>query len=378
MIRVAILTNYPHDESTLVGGVETATEGLLEGLEKYQGEFEFHIVALSKEIETDRTEQRRGFFHHYLAVPRSPVLRPRTLYNALACARKIRDLRPDLVHCQDNMSLALGAIRAGRADLFTLHGIKREEARRWEGREYWSHQMDAVLERYVHPRFTAFISVSAYGQRMLPPGRTCHVLPNALSRQWFTVREALRSGVPRILCVGSYNRLKRQHILLHSVKSLRDEGIECNVVCAGSRDDEAYFEELNRFVSSNGLKDVGLQGPVTRKDLLELMSATTVLVHPSAQENSPMIIAEAMASGVPVVAASVGGIPEMIDDCVHGLLVKPDDENLLVQTIKRIVSDNQLRRALAQKARERATEMFSADAVAAGTVAVYRKMMGER
>jgi len=376
--RIAILTNYPSDESMLTGGVESATEALLEGLAPHQEEFEFHVVALDRRQKERIVQSRRGFLFHFLPVPLSIWKRPRTLFNIATAVQELRSLHADLVHCQDNMALAVAAIAAGQADLFTIHGVKKDEARKWMGQEYWSHQMDGWLERYVHRRFKAFVAISNYAASVLGKEKRVFPIPNAVSRRWFKDARPARDSARRIVCVGAYNRLKRQDWLLKAMMELQAELEEYEVVLCGNVDDPKYFAELSETVSRRQLRKVSLMQKVPRDNFVRLLSSSTILLHPSAQENSPMVIAEAMAAGIPVVAARVGGIPEMLEDRTEGLLFDQDDFDGFLRQLRRVLTDESLRVRLSTRAAQCARERFCPESVATRTVAVYRILLDER
>jgi hypothetical protein len=144
---VAILTNYPYDGATFTGGVETATAGLLEGLQDYVDEFDFHIFALSRDIPGLAVEKRGGMMFHFVAIPNRWYVKPNVVPNIFNARAELKKLHPDLVHCQDNMALAIAAISTNPArKVFTIHGIKSVESHVWEGPEsgvikwmlYWS------------------------------------------------------------------------------------------------------------------------------------------------------------------------------------------------------------------------------------------------
>ena len=144
--RIAILTNYPADLTTFTGGVETATDALLEGLRKHQEDFEFHVVSVPQGLTKDIQMEQNGFCFHFLSTPSLPVARPRHLFRVVNGLRKLREISPDLVHCQDNMALALATILSGYPCLFTVHGVKRHEAGKRTGWARWSASADAIIE----------------------------------------------------------------------------------------------------------------------------------------------------------------------------------------------------------------------------------------
>jgi glycosyltransferase involved in cell wall biosynthesis len=376
--RVALLTNYEPDESLIATGVESVTEALLEGLASHQDEFEFHVVALRRQLREVAVEKSRGFIFHFIPIPHSAFKRPRTLFSIPQAEKELRRVHAAVVHCQDNMALSLAAIRAGQSDLFTVHGVKREEARKWSGQEYWSHQLDGLIERYVHKKFKAFIAVSQYSASFFGKSQRVFLIPNPVSRRWFVASSPAKTVARRLICIGSYNRLKRQDWLLKAVAVLYPEVTQYEVVVCGSIDDKRFFNELQGMARDKRLSNVLLRGPVSRNELHGLLSSGTILVHPSAQENSPMVVAEAMAMGLPVVAPRIGGVPEMIQHGVHGLLFDSDRFDDLVVNIRRIVLEAELREKLSREARKRACELFDPSNIASQTVDVYRTLLREK
>jgi len=86
-------------------------------------------------------------------------------------------------------------------------------------------------------------------------------------------------------------------------------------------------------------------------------------------------VLEAMAAGVPVVAARSGGIPDLIDDGRSGVLVAPRDAGALAATLARLIADSGLRARLADQARLRVSEEFSIARMAHGNLSVYEEVM---
>jgi glycosyltransferase involved in cell wall biosynthesis len=91
-------------------------------------------------------------------------------------------------------------------------------------------------------------------------------------------------------------------------------------------------------------------GPGSRDDVIALFRAADAALVTSAWENLPHTLLEALAAGAPVIATSVGGIPEVVEDGKNGLLVPPGDIDALVTAIHRILGDDELRASLAASA----------------------------
>ena len=103
-------------------------------------------------------------------------------------------------------------------------------------------------------------------------------------------------------------------------------------------------------------------GPLPRARVLELFAAADGAVLSSSWENFPHSVVEALAVGTPVVATAVGGVAEIVDDGVNGLLVPPDDVDAFAGALVRFASDESLRARL-RAAAAPSVERFSPDAI---------------
>lgn len=144
--------------------------------------------------------------------------------------------------------------------------------------------------------------------------------------------------------------------LIHALARLDDEPVSLTVAGDGPRE-----EELRALAADLGLADrVDFLG--LRDDVDRLMREADIFVHPAVWEDAfPWTVIEAMASGCPVVASRVGGIPEQIVHEESGLLVPPGDEAELARSLRRLTNDEELRLQLGRAARERVEKEFSLD-----------------
>lgn len=117
-------------------------------------------------------------------------------------------------------------------------------------------------------------------------------------------------------------------------------------------------------------------GHVPNERLLDLYRLAEACVLPSLQEATSISGLEAMACGKPIVGTRVGGIPEILEDGVTGVLVEPADPADLARGLLRVLSDGNLAARMGAKARERAREAFSWTAIAERTLSVYERCLG--
>ena len=138
------------------------------------------------------------------------------------------------------------------------------------------------------------------------------------------------AGTPsggRLLCVGAVTPLKGQDLLLDALATVDDPAWRC--VCVGALDlDVEFVARLRRLAEDRGLGDrVCFTGPLTDDELDRAYAEADVLVLASRAETYGMVVTEALARGLPVIAREVGGVPEALghaaDGSRPGLLVPP-------------------------------------------------------
>ncbi len=138
---------------------------------------------------------------------------------------------------------------------------------------------------------------------------------------------------------------------------------------------DEYRSQLERRAES-----LGLGGRVVftgfRLDVFRILSQVSVSVLPSHSEALSNALLEAMAAGAPVVATSVGGNPEAVEDGTSGLLVPPRNPPLLAQAICRLLEKPEQAARLGQAARRRVEEHFSIDRMVRQTERLYRSLLG--
>lgn len=161
----------------------------------------------------------------------------------------------------------------------------------------------------------------------------------------------------RLITVGRLVEAKDFPNLLAAAASLRAEGRDFSLDIVG---DGELREDVNEEIARRGLAGtVQLLG--SRTDVSSLLRDADAFVLSSRREGLPVAVLEALATGLPVVATSVGAIPEIVRDGDNGLLVPPGDANALAAAIRRLLDDPPLRLAIGARARRVVTERYSLD-----------------
>jgi glycosyltransferase involved in cell wall biosynthesis len=164
-------------------------------------------------------------------------------------------------------------------------------------------------------------------------------------------------GASRLLCVGAVTATKGQDLLVEALAAVPDLAWTCDLV-GSLRRDPAYAAAVARAIERHGLGDrLGMPGPRTGARLAADYAAADLVVLPSRRESYGMVLTEALARGIPVLATAVGGVPQTVgrdpDGRVPGLLVAPDDAGPLASAVRRWWSEPDLRAGLRRAARAR-------------------------
>ena len=160
-----------------------------------------------------------------------------------------------------------------------------------------------------------------------------------------------------LLCVGAVTPNKGHDVLLTALASIADLPWRCLLVGSTDRD-RAFVDGLHAQARASGIDDrVHIVGPITGSRLGAAYATADVLVLASRFETYGMVVTEALARGLPVVATEVGGMPEALGHGAHGdrpgLLVPPGDAAAFATALRRWLDHTDLRRRLRQAARQR-------------------------
>jgi glycosyltransferase involved in cell wall biosynthesis len=289
----------------------------------------------------------------------------------------LQKLGPDIVHGSGtDHEYGYAAVMSGFPSIVTIHGVMRSVVAR-RGLPFYSFAaMLARYERLVIKRSRFLIAIGDYVVRQFPEfeGEVFRI-PNAVSEHFF--REPA-SGGPDILYVGRITSQKRVLNLIRAVASIVSDFPDLQVALVGM-DTGRYAKQVHDSIRTAGLEThIRVLGVRSQEEISALMAAAKMLVLPSFVETTPMVVAEAHVLGKPVVATRVGGIPEMVEDGVTGLVVEPDDIPALAGSIRQLMAHPEECRAMGLRAREWSRARYHPDVVARRTVEAYETVLAGR
>lgn len=164
---------------------------------------------------------------------------------------------------------------------------------------------------------------------------------------------------PRIITVGRLSSEKAHLGLLKAFSNVLTSGIDAELVIVGDGPERGRIEQT---IDALGLRtNVFLKGRLTEETTLIEMTRADILVLPSFMEGLPVVLMEAMALGLPVIASRVAGIPELVTENEEGLLFCPTDWNDLAEKIVLLIADSKLRDRLGKAGRAKIEMSYEID-----------------
>jgi glycosyltransferase involved in cell wall biosynthesis len=329
--------------------------------------------ALSREYDVMVAAHGEGFLARAPGyVPLRHLRRPlHPLHDALALVelyRLFRRERPLVVHANSSKAGVLGRLAAFAARVpvrfFTVHG--------WAFKAHGGIVSKAYLwaDRLMSPLTTTTICV-AHGERAAGlRAHTCRASRTVVIHNGVALDVPRRRPHPGPVILLSVGRLRAPKDFLTLVRAVAAlEPGSARLLIAGDGPDRPALEaEIDRL----GLGEhVVLLG--TRDDVPELLAGADVFVLSSDSEGLPMSVLEAMATGLPVVASAVGGVPEAVSASETGTLVPARDSAALAEALRRLVADPALRERFGEAGRRRAEREFSLERFEREHLELYRK-----
>jgi len=180
--------------------------------------------------------------------------------------------------------------------------------------------------------------------------------PDSGLREEFREKLEVDDETALLFYSSAAGRRKRHELLLRGMRELIKRGyrVKCILTCSEDRRTRSFHPLVARIVENLHLEKHVLAFPATSEEaLLGLYNACDIYVHPANNEHLGMAIMEAMAVGKPVAAQRNGGVPEIVEDGVEGLLFKTDSVDQMVEGIEKLIVDENLRETMGRQALER-------------------------
>jgi N-acetyl-alpha-D-glucosaminyl L-malate synthase BshA len=367
-MKIAILVSlFP---PKWLAGTEIATYNTARHLAK-QGH-EVHVITSSdKELPKDSIEQ--GFYVHRIEFPRVRFLG--TALFGLKALLRLKRVKPDIIHSQ---SITMGAV-----GFLAKKCLGKPHVVYGRGTEvYLPWLFKKPISRLVLRNADAAIALTQDMKREMQKiwNRDIFVIPNGIDLERFDnlPRDEMRAKLQAtaddrlILFVGRFRPEKGVKYLIKAMAILRQSDQSARLLLVGEGPEE---ESLKRLVRKLNLESyLEFVGQIQNEEVPRYMAAADILVLPSLSESFGIVVLEAMASGLPVVATRVGGLPEIIEDGRNGFLVKPKNSEQIAERLLLLLGNDELRARISGNNRDKA-KGYSWEMVTARLEQVYQKCL---
>ena len=292
--------------------------------------------------------------------------------------------QPEIIHSHEYFQpITYEAFTTGIPFTFAQHKYYPPRGRLdWLG---WN-VMEVLAGKGIKRETKLITAISSAAKRFLVemgvPDKKVEVIPHGVNTRKFTPsnrhgRKNADSKM-RLLYVGRFSESKGLPILFEAYRRIH-ERYEVDLFLAGGtqvasstggRMDKGQNEQI---MSETERGDIVFLGWVPHSEMPEVFQSADIFVLPSLREPFGVSILEAMSCGIPVIATNVGGIPDIIDNEVDGLLVEPENLRQLEKAILTLLEDETMRRRLREKALEKIQNKFDYEVVARRHLDIYRR-----
>ena len=379
-MKVAILTNdnrehfKDYDHPAPYFG--SAPDALLKGFSTLPNDVEVHVISCLQSPVPAPEKIAGNIWYHALHVPKMGWLRTGFQGCIRAVRKKLREIKPDIVHGQGTeRDCGISAAFSGFPRVLTIHGNMQYIAQVYHARplSYW--WMMAKLEAFTIPRVQGVVCITDYTRRAVAGlARKTWIVPNGVDPRFFELQPSPVSP-PVCLCIGTITPRKNQNAFIRALDSLAAK-INFKVIFLGSTENNSYSAEFLELVKNRPWCEYpGFESGFEK--LKPYYEKASLVALPTLEDNCPMVVLEAMAAGLPVVAANVGGVPELIQDEKTGLLCNSQNAGSMSSAVEKILTQPESARVMAAEAKRQAHERFHPTVIARRHLEIYRSVISQ-
>lgn len=345
---------------------------------------ELHVVTISKHVTADDEFVQGGVHFHVLKIPNVPRALLGYQLDRLRIVRCLHRIKPEVVHgFGTEASFGYAAASSGYPSVVMIQGIIARIARAGGILDLLRRPglcVPLMFERLTVRRCRHFVCETMFAAEFVRehhPDAVIHLIRTPISDEWFGVtRQAEADAAPEVLFVGRATAAKGIDVLLEAFPLVLEEFPRAVLHVVGACDPRYLHDTLVPAMTRCGIEEhVRFHGHQPAAFVRARLSRATLLALPTMMDTAPNVLAESRAAGVPVVASAVGGIPELIEDGVDGLLVPAGSRDALAGAIRHLLRDPSAARSMAERGRRRVFEEHRAAVQVSKLVDVYRDIV---
>ena len=348
MLRIIQIGTFPISGQLVAGGVEASVYGLANELSKKHDVFIIDVPR--KELEDSIETNERITVYRY---KNKGSHNKDAVNRVLDMVQQIVNLNPSVCHIHGTGIISWELFDAlkikGIPLILTIHGLVKEEKRnslknRFSIKTLYQLLTQTVAERKLLHSATNVIvdtqyvadQIGGYHLKSCPP---MTIIPQGIDNVFF--QTACSSNSKNILSVGAFTQRKGHLLLIKSFEQVAQQVPDARLMVCGVVANQVYFDEVRNYVNASPFKDrISVLHNLPKDKLLLLYEQAHVFALHSQEESQGIVFAEAMATGLPVVATNVGGIPYVVEDDVTGLLSSYGDIMSFSSSLERLLTDD--------------------------------------
>jgi len=329
-MKIVILsTKFPPRD---IGGAEISAYNIAKLLSK---KHDVHVITRKQ-----KTAKHDGFkihFTRYVDKGGFPVRYTTTSINFIS---KIRKIRPDIIYAEALYSAGFAGAIAGK-----VLGIP--VIMRLAGEIYWiKGKVEKRIVRFILKNSDLVLALTAHMKKEVlkhQPKSKIDIVGEGVDYQAF--RKARPKKLPKntIMYLGRLVDMKGPKYIIKAFKLVKEQVPDANLIIGGYGEEEKKLRALAKKLKLNiAFKKIG-------SEKASYMKGCDVFALPSLSEGFPLVLAEAMSCGAPIVSTDVRGLPEIVQDGVNGYLVKPRDEKQMADRIIHLLKNPKIRKRMSKR-----------------------------
>lgn len=343
---IAQIGSYPLDPTLIQGGVEASVYGLAQEQSKSS---QVYVFDTPRHGISDYTEKDKSVFVYRFRNPghhqRNAIRRINSIISI------IQAVNPDICHIHGTSPFCFRLHKRLKQlripVIVTVHGLinvekKKALKRRFSFKLLYQYVVQGRCEKRLMKSInraildTEYVAEAIHGFKLSKEPAIC-IIPQGIDEKYFTLNCSESSRT--ILSVGSISRRKGHLMLIKAFEKAVQLMDDLQLVICGVLADNDYYEEIREYISTLPCKDsISLRANVAKEDLFGFYRNAHIFALHSQEESQGIVFAEAMATGLPVVATDIGGIPFVVKNQTTGFLSKYGNIDSFSDSIVRVMS----------------------------------------
>lgn len=381
-MRIVQIGAYPLAADHIDGGIEASVYGLSQTQSR---DCEVHVFDCPRKNAVQRVENDNGVVvHRFVNQGRRQVSSAR---EAKRMAEEIVAINPDVCHIHGTNLFSWMMYRALRKRempvVVTIHGLAWVEKKNALQRKFSFKKLFQFLyQGWVEKRFLsqlpmAIVDTEYVKDRVLHyPIRKkpkMHVIPQGIDESFFMLR--CSEGSRLVVSIGAIGPRKGHLLTLKAFEMMRQKVDDARLVIAGTIADYSYLEQLREYAEQSEFDcDISICTDLPNEDIRQLYEEAHLFALHSEEESQGIVLVEAMASGLPIVATCVGGVPFVVAHEKNGLLLEYGDVKAFADAMGCLMTDEKKWVTLSDASRKKAQDYHWSD-IGNSVLSIYQSIV---